>query len=319
MERGGDYGDKGWREGQLTYRQQQQVAPKTERGPRLQDRLHNSGTGNKNRDKRPGWPLDKSLTGIPTLFSWSLAYGRNLLRPERTTAPWRIRNLVAWNRPNPPVGALGDKFRPATSYLTVATKSRTRYYDQDAVRSINNPDRLAERDSGSRRRMPPCAGNNSVGYTDGVQNPGGAPPLDWFEMDEDEFPSYLVIPTSPYRGSHYATWSPDLVVPFVKSMSPERVCRVCGEPSRRMTEGAYVTTPDDSTRDKMRPNDPEVRGSLDHPPEVGWQRSHTTVGWTDCSHDDYRPGCVFGPIRRVGHDAHGRDGTRTARRGDRSR
>src|SRR5690606_14551857 len=50
----------------------------------------------------PGWPLSKSLCGIPTLYAWSLAYGRNLLRPERATDPWRVRNLVAWCRPNPP-------------------------------------------------------------------------------------------------------------------------------------------------------------------------------------------------------------------------
>jgi hypothetical protein len=32
------------------------------------------------------------------------------------------------------VGALGDKYRPATSYVTVATKSAARYFDLDAVR-----------------------------------------------------------------------------------------------------------------------------------------------------------------------------------------
>lgn len=304
---GGDYtpGGDAFRAGQPHFRGSAYAR-------RVESTMERTGPG-RTTSARDGWPLDKSLTGIPTLFSWSLAYGRNLLRPERTTAPWRIRNLVAWNRPNPPVGALGDKFRPATSYLTVATKSRTRYYDQDAVRTPL-ASHTAKYNGGSRpqhgdHRRDPAQKE----YAEGMRsNEAGAPPLDWFEMDEGEFPSYLVIPTSPYRGSHYATWSPDLVVPFVKSMCPERVCRVCGEPSRRMTEGAYVTTPDDSTRDKMRPNDPEVRGSLDHPPEVGWQRSHTTVGWTDCSHDDYRPGCVLDPFAGSGTTlmvatGHGRD------------
>src|SRR5690606_1397545 len=89
-----------------------------------------------------GWPLDKSLCGIPTLFAWSLASGRNLLRPERTTDPWRIRNVIAWCRPNPPVGALGDKFRPGTSYLTVACKARDRWFDLDAVRTDSPPSRI---------------------------------------------------------------------------------------------------------------------------------------------------------------------------------
>ncbi len=82
------------------------------------------------------WPLAKSLCGIPTLYAWSLAYGRNLLTGEESPAGrWRIRNVVAWVRPNPPVGALGDKFRPATSYITIATQARDRWFDLDAVRT----------------------------------------------------------------------------------------------------------------------------------------------------------------------------------------
>src|SRR5690606_17677735 len=48
-------------------------------------------------DKRPGWPLDKSLCGIPALYASSLAYGRNLLTGAPSPAGrWRVRNLVAW-------------------------------------------------------------------------------------------------------------------------------------------------------------------------------------------------------------------------------
>jgi len=50
---GGDYSnDDGLRSGQATFRQQ----------------------------RSNGWPLAKSLTGIPTLYTWSLAYARNLDR-----------------------------------------------------------------------------------------------------------------------------------------------------------------------------------------------------------------------------------------------
>src|SRR5690606_37776280 len=74
-----------------------------------------------------GWPLAKSMVGIPHLYHLSLAYGRNLLTGQPSPAgEWRIRNVVAWCRPNPPVGAVGDKFRPATSYITVATLSSKR-------------------------------------------------------------------------------------------------------------------------------------------------------------------------------------------------
>ena len=106
-----------------------------------------------------GWPLDKSLCGIPQLFMLSLAYGRNMLRPERQTPRWRVRNVVAWCRPNPPVGALADKFRPATSYLTVACKSRSRYFDLDAVRTPTD-NGWTDRD-GARRKAAGRSHNKS--------------------------------------------------------------------------------------------------------------------------------------------------------------
>ena len=86
----------------------------------------------------PGWPEAKSLCMIPQSFAWAIAYGRNPFT-GRETPRWRVRNLVAWCRPNPPVGALGDKFRPATSYLTVACKAKDRYFDLDAVRDPAPP------------------------------------------------------------------------------------------------------------------------------------------------------------------------------------
>src|SRR5690606_26841717 len=83
-----------------------------------------------------GWPLPKSLAMIPELYAASLAYGRNLLTGEDSPAGrWRVRNFKPWIRSNPPVGALGDKERPATSYVTVATRATNRYFDLDAVRT----------------------------------------------------------------------------------------------------------------------------------------------------------------------------------------
>ena len=171
--------------------------------------------------KDDGWPLDKSLCGIPQLFMLSLAYGRNMLRPERRTPRWRVRNVVVWCRPNPPVGALGDKVRPATSYLTVACKARDRYFDLDAVRDGTKQPNVIPR-AGRKEIANPDRGTNSNGTGD---NPAGAPPLD-----------YWVIPTQPYSESHYATYPERLCEIPVKSMCPLKVCLVCGQPSRRIVD-----------------------------------------------------------------------------------
>lgn len=200
---GGDYGDQGLRSGQAKFdgsgRRNRPadvaagiIAPTRRPGP-------------EGRDAIPGWPLDKSLCLIPESFRWALVYGRNPFT-GRPTPRWRARNVVRWCRPNPPVGALADKVRPATSDLLIACTSRSRYFDLDAVRT---PD----------------------------TEPGGAPPLDhWWHDEDDTFPQDAwLIPTQPYSGSHYATWPESLCVTPIQAMCPLRVCQECGEPSRRIT------------------------------------------------------------------------------------
>ena len=248
-----------------------------------------------------GWPEAKSLCGIPHLYHLSLAYGRNLLTGE-PCEPWRIRNVIAWCRPNPPVGALGDKFRPATSYMTVATVARDRYFDLDAVRTPSD----YERKPAARATVP---GQKPKGCLD-IVNPAGAPPLDWWE-----------IPTQHYHGSHYAVWPPALLDRPIKAMCPRKVCTVCGEPSRRIVgEPTYVGT------DTGLPITP-----TGWPSQIGVAGAHTskndgvretatrtteTIGWTDCGCDGgdqrWRNGIVLDPFAGSGTTlmvatGHGRD------------
>lgn len=278
---GGDYSDGGMRDGQPKFDGSGQRI----RATRREGFIANGIEPPKRRDVTEGWPLDKSLTGIPTLFAWSLAYGRNLLRPERTIEPWRIRNLICWSRPNPPVGALGDKFRPATSYMTVATLARDRYFDLDAVRTPVGPvggQTVARgKPTGSRND------DNLPHYT--AHHPAGAPPLDWWEpLPEeqalwDQWADELwTIPTAPYKGSHYATWPSALCVRPIKAMCPERVCLSCGEPSRRLVnhrrniEGA----------DLSRKGTGRSEAGLDGGPLAHWSQVSVTrddIGWSHCA------------------------------------
>jgi hypothetical protein len=113
------------------------LVPSRERRPEREQTLRHGADGGARLvpvKNGPGWPLEKSLCLVPSTFAFALAYGRNPWT-DRDTPRWRVRNLVAWCRPNPPVGNLSDKFRPATTYLTVACKARDRYFDLDAVRN----------------------------------------------------------------------------------------------------------------------------------------------------------------------------------------
>src|SRR5690554_6929738 len=269
---GGDYLPGGLREGQEPYvgspkwdRSSGRLAPD---GYPYTDMFKGGGPGGE------GWPLAKSKALIPELYRVALAYGINpLTGAESPAGRWRIRNVVTWCRPNPPVGALGDKWRPATSDVVVACTSDRRYWDDIATRreASYSRERNATRvtPNGQRPRM-----------VDDATNPAGAPLLDWHspladaidraaaegfalgrhtteplfgeaknevketigqrmlrelvEQGAIDTGDVLYLPPGGYPGSHYAVYPPALVDPLVKAMAPPKVCRTCGEPSRRI-------------------------------------------------------------------------------------
>lgn len=250
---------------------------------------------------RAEWPLAKSLCMVPESFRWALVYGRNPFS-GRTLEPWRVRNVVRWCRPNPPVGALGDKFRPATSEMVIACTSGKRWFDLDAVRVPYKPRRLSRgqtvhggRSSVGGERKPRHAGENFLAGP-------GAPPLDWWE-----------IPTQPYKGSHYATWPERLLERPILAMCPERVCTTCGEPSRRLVgKAAYENAAGEPVRPHVWPAGVAAgAGAHTAKRDGGVTRRTTTLGWTDCGHDTWRPGVVLDPFAGSGTTlkvalAHGR-------------
>lgn len=246
------------------------------------------------RDTSTGWPLAKSLCLIPQLYAASLAYGHNLLNPAHQFDPWRIRNIVRWVRPNPPVGALGDKFRPATSEMIVACRSKDRWFDLDAVRQplADSPGNKYPRhrvdDDDARGAVGANKQTNDVVHP----NPAGAPPLDWWE-----------IPTHPYKGAHYATWPPELCVKPIEAMCPREVCETCGEPRRRIVgEAEYVDSQTGEVHAGIKWASGILSGSGAHTEKRDGSkiRQAPTLGWTDCGHDNYRPGTVLDPFAGSG-------------------
>ena len=235
------------------------------------------------------WPLPKSLCMIPEAYRMALAYGRcPLTGIESPAGRWKVRNVVRWCRPNPPVGALGDKFRPGTSDMVIACTSRTRYFDLDAVRHMTDR-HASDVDKGTGKRHGGFGHDVKRNHNHGKSeyansgNPAGAPPLDWWE-----------IPTQPYSGSHYAVWPPALLDRPIKAMCPQKVCTVCGEPSRRIVER------DGGAAARGRPvaatgGGREAKaGRLTVQEATGRHLATSptrTVGWSDCGHGSYRCSC----------------------------
>ncbi len=260
-----------------------------------------------------GWPLDKSLCGIPHLYHLSLAYGRNLLTGEPSPAgQWRVRNVVAWCRPNPPVGALGDKFRPATSYMTIATRARDRWFDLDAVRTEHQVDPSTRKKQTASDRNNDTGGKalgapRPEGFTN-EGNPAGAPPLDWWNVS-----------TEPYSGSHYATWPRKLLDRPIRAMCPMQVCVECGEPRRRIV-GDVTYEPSATNRGGvMRADADRAAEGVNQwvgqggRGEASVVRNAETLGWSDCGHNNtWRNGVVLDPFAGSGTTlavatGHGRD------------
>ena len=261
-----------------------------------------AGLGDSTSKRGNGWPLPKSLCGIPHLYHLSLAYGRNLLTGEESPAGrWRVRNVVAWCRPNPPVGALGDKFRPATSYMTIATRAQKRYFDLDAVRvPLVKPEAKFVREN---ENYDSTSNRGPLGPYDASKS-AGAPPLD-----------YWVIPTQPYSGSHYATFPASLCERPIKAMCPAKVCTVCGAPSERITERSPEYA---AAREQIGDMTTHKTGTRLGVGRTGDSRSeltkaagrditcaeNVTIGWTECECPDdgtkWRPGVVLDPFAGSG-------------------
>ena len=292
---GGDYQEEGLRAGQPVF---DGSSRRNAGGDR-----NNTGNTSRGTPRGNGWPEAKSKTLIPELFRIALAYGFNpLTGAESPAGKWRVRNVVTWCRPNPPVGALGDKWRPATSDVVVACVSGKRYWDDLATRKPADP---------ANKRPSVLERKGINGRTDQVMNPlgpdgqriiansGGAPLLDYWE-----------IPPTGYAGAHYAVYPADLVVPLVKAMCPGKVCRTCGEPSRRITETVQMDTGRTTNGPQSIDRKHIEGGSAGFATRTVSER--TDLGFTDCGHDDYRPGLVLDPFAGSGTTlavatGHGRD------------
>lgn len=327
---GGDYADDGLREGQPAFKGS---ASKQRSG------WHRSGKEDVERYRALGavdsgspnggfgWPLAKSKCLIPELFAGSLAYGYNLAGPTdpawvyrpSVAGRWRVRNQIAWCRTNPPVGALGDKWRPGHSSITVACRNTDRYWDDIATRTAideNAGKRAGTHNKGAKSR----ALRPELDAWTPEQSPAGAPLLDWWVINNDGF-----------SGSHYATFPPELCVPLIEAMCPRRVCRTCGLPSRRIVETEYTPHGDPAKHNA------EPKAAADYPLQMRQQNAQgmangradkhsITLGWSSCgcpgtdglrldghhTGTGWRPGLVLDPYAgtattlQVAH-GHGRD------------
>ncbi len=145
----------------------------------------------------------KDLMGIP----WMLAFA---LRADG----WYLRQDIIWAKPNPMPESACDRCTKSHEYIFLLSKSKRYYFDYAAIaRPAKTSSRAGTVQAvGSRRYEQLLASDpqqrtntdRSFTYTETARKRDV-----WF------------VPTSPYKGAHFATFPIELITDCIKAGSPE--------------------------------------------------------------------------------------------------
>ena len=176
----------------------------------------------------------KDLIGIP----WMVAFA---LRSDG----WYLRQDIIWNKPNPMPESVTDRCTKAHEYIFLLSKSKTYYYDQDAIRepyaesslpralrgtSENNkwvegaPGSTAHTISQPRKNVRKQFEKEHGGGGSGLKGHSGYKAADGRllinPLGRNKW-SVWEVPTVAYKEAHFATFPPDLIRPCILAGSKE--------------------------------------------------------------------------------------------------
>jgi len=232
----------------------------------------------------------KDLVGIP----WMVAFA---LRADG----WWLRSDIVWQKPNVLPESVTDRPTKSHEYVFLLAKSAQYFYDMDAVRE---PCTMKP-----QRRLTPIEGRPSFG---GHQAHTEAGYRTRDEVGVDGHPGgrnlrdVWSINTRPYKGAHFATMPPALVVPCIKAGTSERgCCPSCGAPWER--QGDREKIPDRPGRVQARKGD-SLADAHGQDGRAGNRHSiqSTTTGWEPtctCSPQEPVPCTVLDPFGGSGTTA----------------
>lgn len=140
--------------------------------------------------------------------------------------------------------------RPGTSveWVYMLTKSPQYFWDRVAVMRQSSPDMVKRAANGHTRGGTKIAstrgdaatlrsGENRLVSASGRNMRNGDLFYDSLILDEDGDPIALDVNPQPFKGAHFAVFSPKLITPLIKAATSEiGCCAECGSPWRRVVE-----------------------------------------------------------------------------------
>lgn len=246
------------------------------------------------RSRVPPKLKPKDLIGIP----WRVAFA---LQADG----WWLRSDIVWAKPNTMPERVLDRPTRAHEFVFLLSKSRSYFYDAEAVRE---PDKGSRSGNGYARPERLSYGGRSA-----PRGQAGG----WVGGSGRNRRSVWTVATQCFKGGHFATFPEALVEPCVLAGSSPAACSDCGAPwrrivsSKRLIEGEEAPSGSQSAKEGLRTgraNSPSWAASG----KVLNQRE--TIGWEPtCEHNSPGERCTvldpFAGMATTGivAECHGRD------------
>lgn len=156
----------------------------------------------------------KDLVGIP----WRVAFALQ-------SDGWWLRNDIIWHKLNPMPESITDRLCRSHEYIFLMAKSRKYYFDAAAIREPVAESTLNDKRNGTGRHTQ--GKKYSKYFNAGPTNPARPDLPSWYRGKVFVDPakgrnkrSVWTTAIKPFRGAHFATFSPDLIKPCVLAGCP---------------------------------------------------------------------------------------------------
>jgi site-specific DNA-methyltransferase (adenine-specific) len=174
---------------------------------------------------------DSYSTGSEGAAIKSLLFGPERLALALLEDGWIVRNKIVWAKRNPMPNPARDRLSCTWEIVYLLTRSRSYFFDLDAIRVPHTSTRPAAKTSRASS-VPPAwrvstsdhSGLRALNAAGRVGHPLGKNPGDVWSLS-----------TASYRGAHHAVFPVALAERPIKAGCPERRCRRCRLPWKRQT------------------------------------------------------------------------------------